>query len=178
MRKSPVKGRKPKKLVRSNTPVDNLRAPGWFTHRQKLLWRRAIESAPKGLLHLMDWGVLTNWVIAADTFREACEKSRGVGLIVKSPNKGQPMQNPYLPIINRQSELMMKAAGSLGFDPVSRTRLIGLDAGRTKPPAAGTAGKVLGDEPMGKKAAANAAAVTAAAGTAWDSVLPGTTTPQ
>ncbi len=166
-----MKGRKPKKLAKNNLPVE-LRAPGWFTHRQKLLWRRAIDSAPKGLLHLMDWGVLQNWVIAADTFREACEKSKGLGLIVKSPNKGQPMQNPYLPIINRQSEIMMKAAGSLGFDPVSRTRLIGLDArGGTKVPAAGGAGKVLGDEPMGKKAQANAAAVTAAQGTPWDEIL-------
>lgn len=173
-----MKGRKPKKLAKNNAPVENLRAPGWFSHRQKLLWRRAIDSAPKGLLHLMDWGILQVWVIAADTFREACEKSRGMGLIVKSPVKGQPIQNPYLPIINRQAEIMTKAAGALGFDPVSRTRLIGLDARGTKVPAGGGAGKVLGDEPMGKKASANAAAVTAAVGTEWQEILSAPATKQ
>lgn len=112
---------------------------------------------------MMDVSTLTNWVIACDTHREACEKARGAGLIVKSPNKGVPMQNPYLPIINRQAEIMMRAAGELGFTPISRSRLSKLDDI--------AAPKILADEPQGKKAQAQAAAITAQDGTDWESLL-------
>ena len=157
-----MRGRKPK-VALTNDPVE-LRAPSWMTHRQKLVWRKAVASAPAGLLTTMDSGLPTNWVIACDTHREACEKSRGLGLIVKSPNKGIPMQNPYLPIINRQAEIMIRAAGDLGFTPVGRARM-------TKTVGA-PAKKMLTDEPQGKKAAANAAAVTAQQGTDWADILP------
>lgn len=136
-----------------------------MTHRQKLIWRKAVDSAPVGLLCLMDLGLLVSWVIAYDTMREAIEKSRGLGLIVKSPTKGIPMQNPYLPIINRQSEIMIRAAGDLGFTPISRSRLTKLDNV--------AAPKILTDEPQGKKAQANADALTAQNGTDWESLLTG-----
>ena len=74
------------------------------------------------------------------------------------------MQNPYLPIINRQAEIMIRAAGDLGFTPVGRARM-------TKSIGA-PAKKVLTDEPRGKKEQANAAAVTAQAGTSWEDILP------
>jgi len=111
----------------------------------------------------MDKGLMANWVIASDTHREACEKAQKMGLIIKSPNKGIPMQNPYLPIINRQAEIMMRAASELGFSPTSRTRLTRLDDV--------AAPKILANEPMGKKEQADADAKTAAIGTDWDSLL-------
>lgn len=136
-----------------------------MTRRQKLVWRNAIANAPQGLLSRMDAGLLTNWVIACDTHREACEKARGLGLIVKSPNKGIPMQNPYLPIINRQAEIMIRAAGDLGFTPISRSRLARLE--ETSAP------KTLSDDPIGKKEQAQVDAVTAQTGTEWADLLPG-----
>ncbi len=174
-----MRGIKPKPLL-NNDPVD-LRPPGWLTRRQKLLWRRAFDSAPAGLLTAMDAGLLTNWVIACDTHREACEKMRGTGLIVKTrivevvktkkdgsstreQKGGQPVQNPYLPIINRQAEIMIRAAGDLGFTPVGRARM-------TKSVGA-PARKVLTDEPQGKKAQANAEAIVAQKGTSWEDILP------
>jgi len=157
-----MQGRKPKPLL-TNDPVD-LRPPGWMTRRQKLLWREAISNAPAGLLALMDAALLTNWVIACDLHRAACEKSARMGLLVKSPTKGLAMQNPYLPIINRQAEIMMRAGGELGFTPISRSRLTKLDQV--------TAPKVLQDEPQGKKEQAQVAAVTAQAGTEWADLLP------
>lgn len=173
-----MRGPKPEPLL-TNDPVD-LHPPGWMTRRQKLLWRKAIDNAPDGLLVVMDSGLLTTWVIAADTHREACEKTRGLGLLVKTrevevvkkhrdgsesreKKGGQPVQNPYLPIINKQAQIMIKSAGELGFTPISRSRLAKL--GKVTP-------KVPVVQPDGKKAQAQADALTAQAGTSWEDLLP------
>ena len=33
------------------------------------------------------------------------------------------MQSPYLPIVNKQAQIMLKSAAELGFTPVSRSRV-------------------------------------------------------
>lgn len=147
-----------------NNPPLNLEPPGWLTARQKGIWREAFGNAPVGLLVEMDAGVLTTWVVACDLYRQACEEAQKLPLVVKSPVKEVPMQNPYLAIINKQSEIMTRAAGELGFTPISRTRMAKL--GRAP------ARKILTEEPLGKKAAANAEAVTAQQGTDWADILP------
>lgn len=146
-----------------------------------MMWRTAAGNAPGGLLSLMDAGILTTWVIAADTYRRAIEDMRGSGLIVKTRiveiiktkkdgtvtkeiKGGQPIQNPYLPIINKQAQIMIKAAGELGFTPIGRSRLDKMiKEAAPKEPAA---------EKIGKKAQQNADAVIAQQGTDWADILP------
>ena len=45
------------------------------------------------------------------------------GMLTKAPNTGQPMQSPYLPVVNRQAHIMLKAAEQLGFTPAARSRV-------------------------------------------------------
>ena len=54
------------------------------------------------------------------------------GMVVKSPTQGIPVQSPYLPIINRQAEIMLRAASELGFSPTSRSRITLTDPGKKK----------------------------------------------
>jgi hypothetical protein len=54
-------------------------------------------------------------------------------LLVKSPTQGLPLQNPYLPIVNRQMVLMTRVASEPGFTPCSRARI---DAGADAAPVA------------------------------------------
>jgi phage terminase small subunit len=42
--------------------------------------------------------------------------------MVKSPG-GFPIQSPYLAIVNRQAEIMMRIASEFGFTPASRGRI-------------------------------------------------------
>lgn len=98
-------------------------APEWMTDEQRAGWVYAIEHAPAGLLKRLDRSALTVWVIAEDLHRQATRAVGKFGLITKSPNKGEPMQNPYLPIINKQAQIMLKAAAELGFTPSSRGRV-------------------------------------------------------
>lgn len=105
-------------------PLGNLQeAPDWLTEDQKAGWDYAIMNAPAGLMKRLDRSALTAFVVAEDLHRQASVAVGKFGLITKSPSKGEPMQNPYLPIINRQAQIMLKAAAELGFTPSSRSRV-------------------------------------------------------
>jgi P27 family predicted phage terminase small subunit len=97
--------------------------PEWLTSEQKESWRYAIYHAPSGLLKKLDRSALTVWVVAEDLHRQATQAVAKFGLITKSPKQGEPIQNPYLPIVNRQAQIMLKAAAELGFTPSSRSRV-------------------------------------------------------
>jgi len=112
----------------------------------------------------MDKGTLTAYVIATDGLIEAAKKVNEFGVVVKGPNTGFAVQSPFEAIKNKQAEVMMRAAGELGFTPISRSRLTKLDDV--------AAPKILADEAQGKKAQAQADAVTAAFGTSWEKLLP------
>lgn len=97
--------------------------PAWLTDSQKEGWKYAIAKAPGGLLRQLDQSMLTVWVVAEDMHRFASEKVQKHGALVKVGSNGAWQQNPYMPIMNKQALLMMKAAGEMGFSPSSRTRV-------------------------------------------------------
>lgn len=133
-----TRGRKPKptvlKLVTGNPgkraintkepkPQGNLYdAPKWLTKSQAASWAYAIECAPLGLLKRIDRSVLVAWVVAEDLHRQAIEKLNGGALLIKTPN-GMPVQSPYLSIVNKQAQIMLKAGSEMGFTPASRSRV-------------------------------------------------------
>jgi P27 family predicted phage terminase small subunit len=94
--------------------------PDWLTESQKEGWRYAIDNAPCGLLKRIDSSALTIWVIAEDCHRQASQKVAEYGMLIKTPNTGEPQQSPYMPIMNRQAIIMMRAAQALGFSPSAR----------------------------------------------------------
>ncbi len=100
-----------------------LAPPDYMTPEQIAIWDAAIDGAPKGLLRKLDARLLSIWVIAAHLHEEAAKQVEKFGMIVKSPKQGIPMQSPYMPIINRQAEIMLRTASELGFSPTSRSRI-------------------------------------------------------
>ena len=54
---------------------------------------------------------------------EANDKIEELGLLVKAPNTGLPIQSPYLPVLNRQTELARKLAAELALPPAQRNRV-------------------------------------------------------
>jgi P27 family predicted phage terminase small subunit len=106
-------------------------APGWLTGDQQDGWTYALAFAPPGLLTRIDRGVLVAWIVAEDLHRQAATAQAKVGLLVRVKTKataapgdpGVAVASPYLNIINRQAQIMMKAASELGFTPVSRPRV-------------------------------------------------------
>lgn len=92
--------------------------------RQQDTWREVIAFAPEGLLKDLDASVFTVWVVAFDLYQEASDKVTRTGMLIKAPNTGVPMQSPYLSIVNKQAQIMMKAAAEMGFTPASRSRVV------------------------------------------------------
>lgn len=133
-----TRGRKPKptalKLVQDNPgkrPLNKREPkargnlydpPAWLTEDQRKGWEYAIECAPHGLLKRVDRSTLVAWVIAEDLHRQAVEKLNNGALLIKTPN-GMPVQSPFIAIINKQAQIMLKAAAEMGFTPASRSRV-------------------------------------------------------
>ena len=98
--------------------------PDWLTAAQRAGWEYAIESAPIGLLKRLDRSVLVAWVVAEDLHRQAAQKINDAdgAMLIKTPN-GMPAQSPYVSIVNKQAQIMMKAAAEMGFTPASRSKV-------------------------------------------------------
>jgi hypothetical protein len=96
-------------------------------------WGYALQNAPPGMLKRIDRGILVAWVVAEDLHRQAAIAQAKVGLLVRIKTRatlneddpGVPAASPYINIINQQAKVMLKAAGELGFTPVSRPRVYG-----------------------------------------------------
>ena len=112
---------------------DLFAAPEWMSDSQRDGWAYAITHSPHGLLKQLDSSVLAIWVVAEDLHRQAAEKVSQFGLLTKSPNAGLPLQSPYLAILNKQAQIMLKAAAELGFTPSSRSRVQVVPTSRENP---------------------------------------------
>lgn len=147
------RGRKPK-ATEPKPAGDLFDAPDWLSEAQKAGWTYALRHAPPGLLKRLDRGALVVWAVAEDLHRQAViAQSKIGGLISKLKGTQTFIQSPYLPIINRQALIMLKAASELGFTPVSRPRISagltpgeGLNGDQTTPPA-GTLDDFLASDP-------------------------------
>lgn len=116
-------GKRPINKTEPKPVGDLFDCPEWMTEDQSLAWSYAISESPKGLLKRLDRSALTVWVVSEDMHRQATIAVGKFGMLTKSSQKGEAIQNPYLPIINRQAAIMMKAAAELGFTPSSRSRI-------------------------------------------------------
>lgn len=111
--------------------------PEHLSETQRQIWREAIKSAPPGMLRFLDESVLEVWVVARERHRDASKKVSELGSLLKAKS-GVPYQNPYLSIMNKQAQIMLKAAAELGFSPSSRSRV------KVEPPKPGE-GDPFGD---------------------------------
>ena len=143
-----MRGRKPKptvlkKLHQSHNPINEHEpipqsdlsvgsdsAPAHFDDDMRAAWNYALANSPPGLLKAIDASVLECWVIAHCVHRKAVKGLMAESSLVVPATAGsaQLVQSAYLPIVNRQAMIMMRAASELGFSPTARPR-IGLTLG-------------------------------------------------
>ena len=127
-------------LIDEPEGVGTLRSPpDWFDDQQRAQWHYAVENAPLGLLTRTDREVLVVWTVACVEHARAAKEVRKLGQVVKT-KEGNAIQNPFLPIVNRQALIMMRAGAEMGFSPASRASI-----GRGgEPVPAGRAGQIAG----------------------------------
>src|ERR1700722_1531693 len=100
--------------------------------RARAYWDMYLANAAPGHLTTIDAPLLARLCMALAYADEATEKIETTGLVVKAPNSGMPLQSPYLPVLNRQTDIARKLAAELALPPAQRNRVgaHGLDDGR------------------------------------------------
>lgn len=107
--------------------------PDDLSEGAKAVWRHVVDNSPPGMLTALERHPLEAYCVAVALHQDARRKVDTAGLIVKSPKAGVPMQNPFLPIVNRQAEIARQWAAELGLTPTARVRL-GAKHDETKQP--------------------------------------------
>jgi hypothetical protein len=91
--------------------------------RARAYWTMYLANAAPGHLSPIDAPLLARICVALAYADEANEKIEVMGLLVKAPNTGLPLQSPYLPVLNRQTEIARKLAAELALPPAQRNRV-------------------------------------------------------
>lgn len=87
-------------------------------------WHRLVpELARLNLIAHLDRGQLAIYCVAFAQWLDAVEIIQKFGSVVKTPS-GFPVQSPYVAILNRQADTMIRIASEFGFTPASRARLV------------------------------------------------------
>src|SRR3954453_18254165 len=91
--------------------------------RAKGYWDMYLANAVPGHLTPMDGPLLARLCVALAYADQANERIEATGMLVKAPNTGLPIQSPYLPVLNRQTEIARKLAAELALPPAQRNRI-------------------------------------------------------
>jgi P27 family predicted phage terminase small subunit len=118
------------RAVEPLAPGDLRKPPLHLTESQRELWLFAVANAPANILRSVDYGVLSAYVVALDHHKQATELQaridQGAALPLLSKAKdGTPIPSPYLRVIQRAADVVLRCASELGFTPIARTRLAG-----------------------------------------------------
>jgi P27 family predicted phage terminase small subunit len=111
----------PPKEIPSRGPLGE--PPDWFDEAQRAVWHDLQAAAPYGLLTSADMPLVTVYVVAVALHRQAVVEMRASGGSVITTKDGNLVQNPWLPIQNRQALIALKCASEMGLTPVSRAVL-------------------------------------------------------
>jgi P27 family predicted phage terminase small subunit len=135
-----MRGRKPKparlkllegnrgkrKLLKEPKPdrIETIDCPELLTEAARVEWNRLCEDMrTQGVLTSWDRAVLAAYCQSYADWLEAQEKVNQIGQMVKTPNTGVPMHNPYLSVARAAKADMLRFASELGLTPVARARL-------------------------------------------------------
>lgn len=86
------------------------------------VWERLGKELPAGMLRSVDMFMVRSFCMAVSMQRDAWKKLKASSFLVKTPS-GMAVQSPYMSIVNRQTEVIVKVGAQLGLSPVARTRI-------------------------------------------------------
>jgi phage terminase small subunit len=123
-----VKSNHAKDRAAEPLPLGDLEEPPPdLTDAQEDGWRYAVAHMPRGVVKLIDRGILKVWVEAEDRHNTArvmqamLDQDTKLKLLVKGPQGLMP--SPYNDILDKTAKTMFRAAQELGFSPAARPRL-------------------------------------------------------
>lgn len=122
-------------------------APDWIDDAAKHEWARlAPMLARNGVLTEMDLDALTAYCVAWGTWKDATQKIRAFGMVIKTgvttkigrdgkptTTGGYPIQSPYVSIANGAMATMKGLMTEFGMTPSSRNRVEKVDVAAANP---------------------------------------------
>lgn len=120
-RKRPVNALEPRPAV-----LDKLDPPEWLDEGAKVEWRRLAPLLTRlGVLTETDTDALCAYCEAWTTWKQATQKIRQFGMVVKATKSGVelPVISPYVKIAERATAQMRSFLVEFGMTPSSRARL-------------------------------------------------------
>ena len=122
-----VTGNPSKRPINAREPqiaADLFAPPEWFNDAQRAVWTYYIASAPSGMLKACDMSVLAALCVACVLHQHAVVALGKDDELTVVAGNGTLIASPYLRIIARQSEIVLRACSELGFSPTSRSRVV------------------------------------------------------
>lgn len=123
-----LRGNPGKRPLNENEPKpanEKPRCPSHLSEEAKKEWRRMSDKLHKlGLLTEIDGAALAAYCQAYGRWVEAEQNVKKYGMVMLSPDKGWPVQSPYLSIANKALEQMHKYLTEFGMTPSSRSRIV------------------------------------------------------
>jgi len=121
-----INGNPGKRPMNTKTPRPEVRAPSCpreLPPVAKKEWKRlARQLVTLRLMTDLDRAMLGAYCQSFALWVEGVAAIRKFGTMVKSPS-GFPMQSPYVAVVNKQAEIMIRIAAEFGFSPSSRSRI-------------------------------------------------------
>lgn len=104
-------------------PLMDLKPPVFLDKFGKAEWKRIVPVlASLGLLTEIDRAALAGYCNAYGTWENANRQMRGKSMVIFT-EKGYPVQNPLLNVINKQSDMMKAYLVEFGMTPAARSRV-------------------------------------------------------
>ena len=117
-------GKRPLNENEPKPPPSMPRAPSHLSKDAKTEWKRMSKTLYElGLLTDIDRAALAAYCQAYGRWVEAEQNVQKYGTVMISPDKGWPIQSPYLAIANKALEQMHKFLVEFGMSPSSRSRI-------------------------------------------------------
>ncbi len=102
--------------------------PDWMDEEQKAEWARVLPDVPPGVLKRINWQMYATFIEQVIRHRRAViaqhkiDANSAQPFLLRGPNG--VYVSPYIGIINRASDKLLRLANELGFTPSARARLI------------------------------------------------------
>ena len=108
-------------------------APDWIDDTATKEWQRLAPLLVRaGVLTEMDLDALTAYCVAWCTWKDATQKIRAFGMVIKTKT-GYPIQSPYIPIANTAMTTMKGLMTEFGMTPSSRNRVDKVETAAANP---------------------------------------------
>ena len=97
--------------------------PAGMTAEARAAWSMAVRCAPKGLLTVLDHGVLERWCRNYALYRKYARKVEAGDVEQSHPESGMRSLTPPVMLMIQAHKMMLQCEKELGFTPTARAKV-------------------------------------------------------